>query len=175
MAFVLAGLTLSTCVLAFAPAGDNMILYRKAKQAASAARVRIPAAELEELLSDFAGPDPTAARVAVRRFAELGASNIVAVALEYRASSVQIEAAKHLKGTKDREVVSSAVRALEVANNDLLMGGLEVKLANNELKSLLIEVICDATGLDRRDVSVDDPESIEKFIDTVRQSLALDK
>ena len=138
-------------------------LYQKAKQAAAAVKGKVPDTELEQLVVDLAGPDPVKSRIAVRRFAELGATNVIAIALEYPSSWVQIEAAK--------QVILRAVEALELANSNLLIGGTETKIANKKVKSLLIEVICDATGCDPQDVSVTDLASVQSLIDTARRSL----
>lgn len=171
-ALLLLGLfALVTSALAGQAMEGDVNLYQKAKQAAAAVKGKVPDTELEQLVVDLAGPDPVKSRIAVRRFAELGATNVIAIALEYPSSWVQIEAAKQLKGAKGREVILRAVEALELANNYIMIGGTETKIANKKVKSLLIEVICDATGCDPQGVSVTDRASVQSLIDTARRSL----
>lgn len=174
-AALLGGFVVFACALSCYAGEHDMSLYQRAKRVAADVSERLPEEELQKLLVDLTGEDPSVARIAVCRFAELGATNVVVLALEYPASSVQIEAAKRLKGSKGKEVILSAVEALEAANNDLLKGGTEVILANKELKTLLVDVICDATGRDPRDVSAEDHASIQRLIDVTRQSFAVDK
>lgn len=161
---LLGGLGVFVYAISCYAAEHDATLHQRAKQAVSDVTGRLPEAELQKLVMDLIGSDPTVARIAVGRFAELGATNVVALALEYPASLVQIEAAKRLKGSRGKQVVLSAVDALEVANNDLLKGGTEVVIANKRLKALLIDVICDATGRDPRDVSVEDQNSVQGLI-----------
>lgn len=169
-----AGLALFLCVTTCWATQNEMTLRQKARQAAMGLSGKVSDAEIETLLDNLTGSNSLLARTAVRRFAELGAVKLVALGLEYSASSVQIEAAKRLKGLKEAkgtEITLMAVRALEKANKDLLFGGSEVSNANKEFKNLLIDLICDAIGLDRRSVSSDDHVSVQMLIDTAYQSL----
>ncbi len=165
------GFSLFACATCVHATQHEETLYQKAQRAAVALEGRLPATELQQLVLDLGGPDPQKARIAVRRFAELEENKMVALALEYPASSVRIEAARQLKGSMGREILPSVVDALERANNDLLFGGSEVSIANRQLKTLLIGVICEATGCDPREVPVEDGASVRNLIANVRQSL----
>lgn len=153
----------------------DMSLYQRAKRAAADVSKSLSEEELQAMLVDLTGEDPSLARIAVCRFAELGATNLVVLALEYPASSVQIEAAKRLKGSKSKEVILAVLDALEVANNYLLKGGAEVILANKELKTLLIEIVCSATSCNPQDVSAEDCAATQKLIDVTRQYFSASK
>jgi hypothetical protein len=155
---------------------ENIIFQDKVREAAQILIGRVPDSEVEMLVNNLSGRDPVAAQSAVRMFAELGAIKAVALALQYPASSlVQIEAAKYLKEkiiSQARDIAMLIVQALEKANPDLLfLGGSEARIENTRLRIMLIDLICEATGLDRKSVSIEDPVSVKKFIAAARKDL----
>ena len=148
---------------------DESSMKQQARLAATSIEDEVPSAELEDLLTDMTGSDPMKAKKAVRRLASIGGTRVVAVALKYPASSVQIEAAKQLKRTEDKDVLPRVIAALETANADLVKGGTEVVLANRELKRNLVEVIGNITKLDFGSVSVRDTEAIQNVIESAKE------
>lgn len=153
----------------------QMTLKRRAELAATNLAGQITQEKLARLLIDMTGDDPTAAKTAVQKLADLGATNVIVVALEYPASSVQIEAAKQLMPIANKAILPHVVSALETANGDLLKGGSEVVLANRDLKQKLLSLIENITKLDFANISVKDTDAIQNVIGTTREWMRKEK
>ena len=139
-----------------------LALERRAELAATGLAGRITQEELDVLLADMTGPDSAAAKEAVQRLADLGApAKLIAVALEYPAPYVRVEAAKRLKPIASRDILPDVIKALEAANADPMDGGSEAKLANRRLKRELLSLIEGITKIDLANLSAEDIDAIQ--------------
>jgi hypothetical protein len=121
---------------------------------------------IEKLTLELKSEDTKVVIASIRGCTAGYCSCLVAQALRYPASSVQMEAAKRLAVIGCRSDVSALVAALQAANADLLMGGSEVVIQNRELKRALLSTIQSLTSLDFSKTDVDSQDSVNEAIES---------